>query len=299
MITEADLKWWLELAPTLTFKNASTYEETAPHNYVVRDRHLESEDFYRACRVIHSFGEIQRFHSRVNAYLVDHDRNLKWWTMGMKTQLHGVINQGQADVFYGKQDLPKTNFRGRPTHHYDGLSTFWDVNDEEPGLLVPQKQIIRDAVRDAFGAYAPSVLDLGAGTGALLDMGITSPKIYTAVEISSGMANHLIVKYPTVKELWMQDMNTLPAMEPAELVTAIGGSASYLDPAMILNLPKLSRRLIILQHFVESPEWAEQSSVNTAREVALGLSRKLTKDHGGRALRSGNLETHIIPSRKA
>lgn len=82
MITQEDLNWWLELAPTLEWTFAKTYAETAPHHYVVEGRTpgITHEDMVRAARVIHTFGAPGKYYSLTKIYLVSPDDRFRWWT---------------------------------------------------------------------------------------------------------------------------------------------------------------------------------------------------------------------------
>jgi ubiquinone/menaquinone biosynthesis C-methylase UbiE len=42
---------------------------------------------------------------------------------------------------------------------------------------------------------------VGCGTGALLDMKITTPDLYTGIDPSQGMLNQLFRKHPEVTDL--------------------------------------------------------------------------------------------------
>lgn len=97
-ITEADLEWWLELAPRLEWIWARTYAESAPHWYVVLDRTpgLERDDFVRAARVIRAFGQPDTFWSRTYVYLTDEKTGMKWWTMDDPVETTGLINMAEV-----------------------------------------------------------------------------------------------------------------------------------------------------------------------------------------------------------
>lgn len=270
-ITQADLDWWLKLAPTLTFKNASTYEDTAPHNYVVRDRHLGSVDFDRACRVVHTFGELQNYYSRMNAYLVDPERNLKWWTMGMGTTIHGVINQADSRVSYGPQISPST-LTGTFTPS-DGISSYYD---EETFERVDESRLLRDVTRVAFGAYAPTLLDVGAGTGQVLDSGITTPQFTTVVDSSQGMLNHLALKHTKIDTIVPSKFSEAE-VDKHEMVTAAGGSASYLSVQEIVKAHKLAKRVSVFSVFTEVPAWAADEVAETHEAAVEYLTRQAAR----------------------
>ena len=109
--SEADLRWWWDLAPTLTWTRAKTFEQSAPHWYVVEGRTpgLTREDFLLAVRVIFTFGEPGKFYRKANLYLVNPRGNLKCWAMPsdpFKTMdnMH-IINLATTDRTYGPQAL--------------------------------------------------------------------------------------------------------------------------------------------------------------------------------------------------
>lgn len=67
-VGQADLRWWLDLAPTLDWIFAKTYADTAPHSYVVHGRSpgLTMDDYVRVGRIIRTFGEPGKFYNSTN-----------------------------------------------------------------------------------------------------------------------------------------------------------------------------------------------------------------------------------------
>jgi hypothetical protein len=115
MTTQAspeDLRWWLDVAPTLKWTWAKTYADSAPHWYVVdgRTEGMTHEDYVRAGRVIRTFGEPGRFYSMTNLYLFTEDRRLKFWCMWSSPPRDDwdptLINLATTDKVYG----PQTDF---------------------------------------------------------------------------------------------------------------------------------------------------------------------------------------------
>lgn len=104
-----DLRWWLDLAPTLTWTWAKTYADSAPHWYVVEGRTLglTREDYIRAGRVIRTFGEPGKFWSYTNLYLFTEDRSRKFWCMWSDPVRPDhdptLINLAKTDRTYGPQ----------------------------------------------------------------------------------------------------------------------------------------------------------------------------------------------------
>ena len=114
-VSKADLRWWLDLAPTLTWTFAKTYAKSAPHWYVTvlgnKTPGLTLDDCLRAGRVIRTFGEPGKFYSYTNLYLYADSiqlgpRSLKFWAMWgddpQETDAD-LINLATADRTYGPQ----------------------------------------------------------------------------------------------------------------------------------------------------------------------------------------------------
>lgn len=194
-ITNDDLEWWLAKAAELEWTWAKTYAETAPHSYIVasRTKGMTAEDYVRAGRVIHTFGQPAKFYTRTEIYLTSPDGRLKWWTMDRDVRDTALINQATTDRLYGAQNAPST-WSGRTTE-YDEIATEYD-------RLHPTSLELEASLRAAFaglsGKYPPSVLDIGCGTGRLLDLGLVRPDRYVGVDPSTPMLNQLVRKHPAL-----------------------------------------------------------------------------------------------------
>lgn len=89
-------------------------------------------------------------------------------------------------------------------------------------------------------AEGTGVLDIGAGTGLALDLGIAAPGDYLAIEPASAMAAELRKKWPTAPVLVQTYGEYRPApADPVALTLALFGVASYLSPR---DLRRISRR---------------------------------------------------------
>lgn len=290
IIDEDDLKWWLALSDTLDWTVAKTMPDW-PHSYMVRGRTLDEDDFIRAARVIRTFGDPGKFYTRTNIYL--HDGHTRYWTMGEPLTECQIINRATDNTEYGEQDAPATHSGVRSV--YDGLATIYDDRYTSEAAHA-ENSAVRKLIMQHFGAYAPSTLDVGCGTGLLLDLGITSPAIYTGLDPSQGMLNELIRKRPTVRHLLplrMEDALDQFGTREFELVASLFGSASYLPPETIEQLPRLSSDLTVLMHYREGylPDyWSTQANqpphVDTSREAALGL--------GGYTFRLNNFDVTVV-----
>jgi hypothetical protein len=214
-----DLGWWLDLAPSLEWIWARTYARTAPHDYVVAGRspRLSRADFLRAGAVIRTFGQPGRFYRSTNIYLTSPDGRWKWWTMDRRVRDTSLINRASTDRVYGPQDAPST---------YTGQFTGWDAIAADYDLRrdPTSDAQIASRIRDHFGTHSPRTLDVGCGSGALLDLGVVSPDRYTGIDSSQGMLNELVLKHPTVARVLPARFEDLPDASldgPFELVVAM------------------------------------------------------------------------------
>jgi hypothetical protein len=254
--TRADLEWWLALAPSLEWTFARTMKDT-PHSYVVRDKTLADPDFLRAVKVIRTFGEPGKFWSRTNIYLKDPISGLRWWTMGDTLEGTIIINQAPIDQVYGRQNAPHTAGSGIFSV-YDEMATDYDARYATDECRA-ENDLVMTLIRRSLGPIAPTTLDVGCGTGLLLDYKITHPKLYTGIDPSQGMLNELVRKHPEATRIiparW-EDF-ALPAEagvstpESFDLVVSLFGSPSYIDPSYLPGLVERARRLAVLMHYRE------------------------------------------------
>jgi len=266
-ITQADFDWWVGLAPALEWTFARTYAQTAPHSYVVlgRTAGMTNGDYVRAGRVIHTFGRPEKFYGMTSIYLTSPDGRLKWWTMDIEVTETNLINQATSDRLYGVQNAPSTD-SGVKTP-YDGLATAYDqlhpASDEMTGTL-------RGAVASLSGDFPPAVLDVGCGTGRVLDLGVTTPDRYAGVDPSQPMLNQLVRKHPNVGALYpMRIEQALAAwlFTPGqfEIVTVLLSDVDRLDDDTIAGLAGIASRGLIVAHGDEVTVVDTRGSVVQAR----------------------------------
>lgn len=241
MITRKDLQWFTDLVDTLEWTFAKSMKD-APHSYVVRDKQLAKEDFERAVRVIRTYGDPGKFWSKTHIYL--HVNGKKYWTMGYPVWQTKIINVADAEHSYGTQDAPDTR-----TGHEDGWNGMATTYDEVYELA-EETAAVRSAVIPMMGAYAPTVLDVGCGTGRALDMGITSNALYTGVDSSQAMLNELVrkvnltrKKMPTLIAGRAEDVEFAPAYD---LGLALMGTPDLLDPSVIDRMEACCTSLVLM-----------------------------------------------------
>lgn len=285
MTLEEDLQWWLELAPTLNWTFAKTMPD-APHSYVVRGRTLDEERFMRAVKVIRTFGEPGKFYSATNIYLTDNETKTKWWTMGDTLEGTIIINKAATDDghVYGKQDAPATASDHRSI--YDELAGIYDTRyDADHCPECPtENTTVQKLIIQHFRSTAPRVLDVGCGTGLLLDMKITHPELFVGVDPSQAMLNELIRKFPRVKSVVPdrgEDVLDAYRDNQFELVTSLFGSPSYMPGWSMQKMADKASRLAIFMHYKEgyfpdyydrtSPERIPPATADESREAAAAI----------------------------
>lgn len=267
-ITRDDLDWWLTFAATREWTFARTYAETAPHHYVVQDRApgVTHDDMVRAARVIHTFGTPGKYYSLTKIYLVSPDGKYRWWTEDSHFTDATLVNRATTDLSYGIQNAPSTVSGIESV--FDEVATVWDV--EHP-ISSGESDHVKQLLAHARGKYPPHVLDVGCGTGRVLDLGLVSPDRYAGVDSSQAMLNLFMRKHPKVA-----------AVYPVDIRQALGAGTFtqgqfdwvFLDAAVELTaqqlteVEKIARLAVIV---VNESQW-------TMRDVA-GSSLKRTLAH--------------------
>ena len=202
--TAADLEWWLGFAASREWTFAKTYATTAPHDYIVQERTpgVTHENMVRAARVIHTFGVPGKYYGLTKIYLTSPDGRLRWWTEDRDLRQTTLVNQAGTDLHYGIQNAPST-VSGIDTP-YDEVATSWDTDHP---AAADEAETVASLLEPHRGAYPPHVLDLGCGTGRVLDLGLALPARYAAVDSSQAMLNMLVLKHPTVAAVYPMDVH--------------------------------------------------------------------------------------------
>lgn len=242
MIVEADLRWFEQWSEQQSWTFAKTMKD-APHSYVVKGKGVPTDEFYRAVRVIRTFGEPGKFWSRTHIYLTVGSR--RFWTMGAPVPDTKIINTADiSEPMHGPQDAPRT---------YTGIRNDWDpiaTEYDERYPLVEETAAVRSAIISLVGAFAPLTLDVGCGTGRALDMGVVPHSMYTGVDESQAMLNELVRKVNRSKKKMprliagrAEDADFGPAYD---LGLALMGAASYVEPEVIDRMAACCSNLVLM-----------------------------------------------------
>lgn len=282
MITKTDLNWWLDLEPQLDWQFATTYADGAPHEYVTSTRTpgLEPADLVRAGHVIRTFGQPMKFFKWTRIYLTT-PMGWKHWTMSADLTETNLVNRGRVEHVYGPQNAPRTS---------SGAESAWDAiattYDETGGMTPDEAALTTEFIRDAFGERLWRTLDIGCGTGWLLDVGLAESVRYVGVDPSTAMLNTLVAKHHVLQSI--HPMTFGDALERRVLcgsrfdtVLALGGSASYITPAELFAAEKRAKRGALFMHYAlgEEPvtrdlnQEASAESLEAVTEMAVSQHR--------------------------
>lgn len=270
-----DLAWWDTTAQTLKWTFAKTMSEH-PHRYVVRGQQLSDDDFEAAVRVIRRHGEPGKFYKTTLIYLTHNGK--RFWTMGEPINRCRIINVSD-DVWYGEQDAPAT-FSGIVTV-YDDLAPDYDARYRTATCQAENTAIRQHITSVLPRGPRPTTLDVGAGTGLALDLRITTPAKYTGVDPSQAMLNELVRKHRSVRNLHPTRFTAGFPLDGFDLVTALFGAASYLDPDAIASIPKRlapgGRAVLMLYSPGYWPDYycSEPPTAGPAFDAALDLDGEL------------------------
>ena len=271
-ITQQDLDWWVSLSASREWIFAKTYAETAPHHYIVQGRTsgVTHDDMVRASRVIHTFGQPGKYCSLTKIYLVSPDGRYRWWTEDDHFTDTTLVNRATTDFSYGIQNAPSTVSRAWTA--FDGVATTWDAEHPAYHGEAADRSSLLSQVR---GPYPPHVLDLGCGTGRVLDLGLATPDRYAGVDDSQAMLNMLVRKHPKVAGVY--PMNVAEALE-AGTFTAGQFDWVFLDSAVGLTsdqkaqVQRIARRALIV---VSGHVWKLQDVRDATAQRLVALSSRL------------------------
>jgi SAM-dependent methyltransferase len=271
-ITQEDLAWWWEFATTRSWTFAKTYAETAPHHYVVEGRTpgVAHEDMVRAARVIHTFGTPGKYYSLTKIYLVSPDGQNRWWTEDKHFTDATLVNRATTERSYGIQNAPTTG-SGIATP-YDQVATAWDAaHPVTSGEADQVKQLLAGA-RDKF---PPQVLDLGCGTGRVLDLGLATPDRYAAVDASQAMLNVLVRKHPKVAAVYPLDVRKAlndGMFTPGQFDWVFLDDAVELDDRQHSQVAQIARLAVIT---ISADEWVVHDVRDASVQRTLALAAEL------------------------
>lgn len=220
-IPRSERFWLSNYFDTREWKFARTYAKTSPHSYILREN-CDPDDFERAIKLIRKYGVPENFYSKI--YIYFYLGNQKYWTMGDPIPETTLINRANANTFYGRRMLlPKANDYDETI--YDEFALTYDEAYSTPECLEENEQVFGWLRQNDLG----SILDVGCGTGIVLDYLTPDPADYWGADPSQGMVNRLLSKHSKylVSRSRFEDLRLTRRFQT---VLSLFGSPSYLDP---------------------------------------------------------------------
>ena len=222
LVPLGEMGWFAARMKNHSFHFAKTLWRN-PHHYTLL-RHWESEeDFYKCVEFIQRYGYGEMFPPgpRGLPYTLFNVNGYKYWSMTNENGHPMIINR--KTVSY------KTDFCV-VAEDYDGMFS-----------SEPYRRETREAMELVGDCSGVRVLDIGAGTGAFLDIhgGSVAPEDYVALEPSKAMSDKLIAKHPafagSVVNVGFEDF----CDGSFDVVVSMFGSPSYIRPPYIQRIPEM------------------------------------------------------------
>lgn len=139
-------------------------------------------------------------------------------------------------------------------HPYDVIAPQYD------GLFTSEGDRAEDAEVMNMLGDARSVLDIGCGTGLFLDH--KKPERYKGIDPSMGMLGRLKSKHPAA-DVSCERFERFDTTERFDLVVALFGSASYIEPNHLGRIPAMLRpggRFVLMFY---KPEYSPRTYART------------------------------------
>lgn len=197
---------------------------TIPHEYVVRGKcWMNDNEFNRVVELQRAFGIHERWGRYNFPYL--HVDGFKYWTMGAPVLETTIIN------------------RQKIFNEYDAIGDVYDTLFTNEDYTNENKQVSEMIARLGGG----KVLDIGCGTGLLLEMFQIDVDLYTGVDPSSKMLFQLKQKFPMYSQCVINK-----AFEECDFkmhfdtIVSLFGSPSYLMKQYIPKIQGMCDRYFLM-----------------------------------------------------
>lgn len=182
-----------------------------PHWYTLRREWADDQLFDEVIQTIRDHGYTEYFYRK--PYTMLNLNGMKYWTVGQEAPVEPLINRTHI----------------MSPADYDQIAGQYDHLHIAPECLTENKEVIK-----RLSYQGGSVLDIGCGTGLLLDY--LAPDEYTGIDPSAGMLRILSQKHPEARVIKTRFEEYVGR---ADLVVSLFGAANYITPQAISNLPRV------------------------------------------------------------
>lgn len=191
-----------------------------PHWYTLRKEWDDDQAFCKTVMLIREQGYKEMYRGR--SYMMMNLNGHKYWTMGDPLNTTILINR---KVTPGRSP-------------YDAVADRYDDAFADIQSRVENREVL-----NRVGSVAGlRLLDIGCGTGLFLDTTEEMPGRYIGIDPSQAMLHRLLQKHPERE----QDVINCrfeefvdPDLAGFDCIVALFGTASYLHPDYVVNIPKL------------------------------------------------------------
>lgn len=185
-----------------------------PHWYTLRKKWQAPVPFEALVQYIRDHGYREKFGR--NWFVRLDVNNFKYWTMGAPLPATILINRAEID-------------RPEP---YDAIAPIYDKL-----WSTPQAEAENRAVIDLLGYAGGSVLDIGCGSGLLLDL--IEPEQYLGIDPSTKMLDLLAWKHPLAETIHTKFEAFYAGSRRFDLIVGLFAAPSYIDPMAFCKISSL------------------------------------------------------------